>query len=102
MKTTAFIPIKLNNERLPGKNTMSFDGGTLLCHFLQKTLLQVQEIDEIIVFCSDDRIQEYLLPGVKYLKRPAQVIIGVSVCLFCLFVQFNTVYIKFGSVFCIN
>ena len=25
-KTVAFVPVKLNNERLPGKNTKSFDG----------------------------------------------------------------------------
>ena len=70
MKVTAFIPMKLNNERTPGKNTKLFSDGTPLCHFVQKALLQVPEVDEIVVFCSDDRIQDYILPGIKFLKRP--------------------------------
>ena len=27
MKTVAFVPVKLNNERLPGKNTKPFHNG---------------------------------------------------------------------------
>ena len=68
-KVTAFIPIKLNNERTPGKNTRRFADGTPLCHLIQKTLLQVPEIDDIYVFCSDETICEYLLPGVRFIKR---------------------------------
>ena len=71
MKTTAFIPIKLNNERFPGKNTKPFSDGTPLCHLIQRTLLHVSEVDEIVIFCSNESICEYLLPGVKFLKRPA-------------------------------
>lgn len=70
MKTTAFIPIKLNNERTPGKNTKPFSDGTPLVHFVQKTLLQLKNIDEICIFCSDDRIKDYILDGVKFIKRP--------------------------------
>ena len=70
MKVTAFIPIKLNNERTPGKNIKALSDGTPLCYLIQKTLLQVPEIDHIVVYCSDDHIQEYLLPGVEYIKRP--------------------------------
>lgn len=70
MKTVAYIPMKLNNERTPGKNTKRFSDGTPLCQLLQKTLLQVPEIDEVVVYCSDDAIKDYLLPGVKYVKRP--------------------------------
>lgn len=70
MKTVAFVPIKLNNERAPGKNIKKFDDGTpLITHFL-KTLVQVPEIDELYVFCSQDKIEQYLVPGVQYLKRP--------------------------------
>lgn len=71
MKTTAFIPIKLNNERLPGKNTKPFSDGTPMCYLVQSTLLRVPEIDDIFVFCSDDSICKYLLSGVKFLKRPS-------------------------------
>ena len=70
MKTTAFIPIKLNNERTPGKNIKPFSDGTPLCHLIQRTLLQVPEIERIVVYCSDERIRDYLLPGVEFMKRP--------------------------------
>ena len=70
MKIAAFVPVKLNNERAPGKNTKRFDDGTpLITHFL-KTLTRVPEIDELYVFCSREEIREYLVPGVTYLKRP--------------------------------
>lgn len=70
MKVAAFVPIKLNNERAPGKNTKRFDDGTpLITHFL-KTLTSVSEIDELYVYCSKEEIKEYLVPDVEYLKRP--------------------------------
>lgn len=70
MKIAAFVPIKLNNERAPGKNIKRFDDGTpLLTHFL-KTLVQVSEIDECYVFCSKEEVKDYLVPGVSFLKRP--------------------------------
>lgn len=69
-RVAAFVPIKLNNERAPGKNTKPFfDGTPLITHFL-KTLVQVKEIDELYVFCSNAAIEDYLVPGVKFLKRP--------------------------------
>lgn len=70
MKVAAFVPVKLNNERAPGKNTKRFDDGTpLITHFL-KTLVQVPEIDELYVFCSQQKITDYIVPGVCFLKRP--------------------------------
>lgn len=70
MKVVAFVPIKLNNERAPGKNTKRFSDGTpLITHFL-KTLVQVSEIDELYVYCSKEEIKEYLIDGVRFLKRP--------------------------------
>lgn len=73
MKLVAFIPIKLNNERIPGKNIKPFSDGTPLLHFIQESLMQLKEkglLDEVYCFCSDERVQEYLLRGVKFLKRP--------------------------------
>lgn len=70
MKVAAFVPVKLNNERAPGKNIKPFSDGTpLITHFL-KTLVQVPEIDDLYVYCSKEEIQNYLVPGVNYLKRP--------------------------------
>lgn len=68
MKIVAIIPIKLNNERLPGKNTKMLNGKPLL-HYVQENLLSEKRICERYVFCSDETVRQYLLPGVAFLKR---------------------------------
>ncbi len=70
MKTVAFVPIKLNNERAPGKNIKRFDDGMPLITYFLKTLVKVKEFDEVYVYCSQESIKDYLVDGVKYLKRP--------------------------------
>lgn len=73
MKTVAFFPIKLNNERTPGKNLKKFSDGTPLLYFVQKTLLELKDcgvIDEVYCFCSSEDIEPYLLQGVSFLQRP--------------------------------
>lgn len=69
MKTVAFVPVKLNNERLPGKNTKPFHNGDPLICYILRTLLKTKGLDEIYVYCSDPAIQEYLPKGVKWLRR---------------------------------
>lgn len=70
MKTVAFIPIKLNNERTPGKNIKPFYDGKPLMNFIQENLLGVEGIDSIYCYCSDEQVKNYLLDGIEYLKRP--------------------------------
>lgn len=70
MRVVAFVPIKLNNERTPGKNIRPFFDGTPLVAFILKSLLKVQEIDEVYVFCSQELIKEYIPQGVRFLQRP--------------------------------
>ena len=69
MKIVAVVPMKLNNSRLPNKNTKKFTNGNHLCHYILSTLLRVEEIDEVYVYCSNPKIQNYIPNGVKYLKR---------------------------------
>lgn len=69
MKTIAIVPMKLNNRRLPQKNTKSFTNGKPLCYYILSTLLTVEDIDEVYVYCSNPDICEYIPEGVKYLKR---------------------------------
>lgn len=69
MKTVAVVPMKLNNRRLPQKNTKSFSNGKPLCYYILHTLLQVKQIEEVYVYCSNPEIQEYIPEGVRYLKR---------------------------------
>ncbi|MBD5538121.1 MAG: acylneuraminate cytidylyltransferase [Lachnospiraceae bacterium] len=65
----AVMPIKLENERLPGKNTMLLGGKPLLQYELE-SLLQIQEIEKIYVYCSQKGIVDYLPDGVCFLRRP--------------------------------
>lgn len=69
MRTVAIVPMKLNNRRLPQKNTKSFTNGKPLCYYILSTLLTVEGIDEVYVYCSSPDIQEFIPDGVKYLKR---------------------------------
>lgn len=73
MKVIAIVPIKLNNERTPGKNLKKFpDGETLLGHSLKK-LDTIPSIDEIFVFCSSREVQEYIPQScnkVQFMQRP--------------------------------
>ena len=69
MKIVAIVPMKLNNRRLPQKNTKTFTNGEPLCHYILSTLLKVKEIDEVYVYCSNPDIKEFLPKGVKYLCR---------------------------------
>ncbi len=63
------MPIKLNNERLPGKNTKLLGDRPLLQYAL-RNLEAVGELEEIYVYCSDRSIVEYLTPRAVFLQRP--------------------------------
>lgn len=65
----AIMPIKMENERLPGKNTMLLGGMPLLQHTL-KNLKQIECIERVFVFCSQEEIIKYLPEGVEFLRRP--------------------------------
>lgn len=69
MKTVAVVPMKLNNRRLPQKNTKCFTNGKPLCWYILSTLLKVNNIDDIYVYCSNSEIKKYIPEGVKYLCR---------------------------------
>lgn len=69
MKIVAVMPIKLQNERCPGKNIRLLGDMPLLqweLYSLKKTSL----CDSINVFCSSDEIIPYIPQGVNYINRP--------------------------------
>lgn len=68
MKVVALIPIKLNSQRLPHKNTLPLLGHPLFWHICN-TIHNVDQIDEAYVYCSDESIKQYLPQGVSFLKR---------------------------------
>lgn len=69
MKIVAVVPMKLNNCRLPQKNTKKFTNGKPLCYYVLSTLLTLEKIDDVYVYCSNSEIQQYIPEGIKYLKR---------------------------------
>jgi CMP-N-acetylneuraminic acid synthetase len=68
MKKVAFVPIRLNSQRVVGKNLRMLGEQPLMCHLLS-TLVEVGNIDEVYVYCSNPAIKEYLPAGVKFLQR---------------------------------
>ena len=64
------MPIKLNNERLPGKNIKILGEKPLLQHELD-SLLEIGLLDSINVYCSNDGVIPYLPAGINFIKRPA-------------------------------
>ncbi len=77
MKIVAIMPIKLNNERLPGKNTMLLGGKPLLQHQLD-AVLETKLAEDVFVFCSNEKVCEFLPEGAKFLKRPAELDLPTS------------------------
>lgn len=69
MKIVAVMPLKLNNERLPGKNTKLLGGKPLLNYELD-ALLECKEINDIYVYCSDESVAKYLNNQIHFLPRP--------------------------------
>ena len=70
MRVVAFMPIKLKNERCPGKNTRLLGNKPLLQHELD-SLLKTKLCDDIIVYCSSEEVIQYLPKGVNFSKRSA-------------------------------
>lgn len=69
MKIVAYVPMKLNNERLSNKNTRSFDNGRPLLTYILETLCQTKGLSDVYAYCSDETIKQYLPDQVKYLTR---------------------------------
>lgn len=69
MKIVAFMPIKLNNERCPGKNIRNLGGKPLLQYELD-TLKETGLCNSINVYCSSNEVVRYLPEGVTFVKRP--------------------------------
>lgn len=69
MKIVAVMPLKLINERLPGKNTKLLGNKPLLCYELDN-LVQLKDLESVNVYCSNDSVVKYLPENVNFLRRP--------------------------------
>lgn len=70
MKVVCLLPIKLNNQRVPGKNIKKFSDGTPLMKLIQKACLASKTIDKTYIYCSNPEVQNYIEEGIEFLKRP--------------------------------
>lgn len=70
-KVVAFVPIKLNSQRLPKKNILPI-GDHPLCWHISNSLLNAKGIDEIYIYCSDEKVTNYIPEGATFLKRDAK------------------------------
>lgn len=68
MKIVALVPIKLNSQRLPYKNTLPLLDKPLCSHIIEK-LLQVEKIDNVYAYCSDDKVKQYIPAKTTFLQR---------------------------------
>lgn len=68
MRIVSIMPIKLTNERCPGKNTRLLGNKPLLQYELD-TLKETGLCDEIVVFCSDPAVVPFLPNNVSFVKR---------------------------------
>lgn len=90
MKTIAIMPIKLINERCPGKNTKILGDKPLLQHELD-SLKKTGLCDSINVFCSSEDVIPFLPEGVNFVKRPEYLDLPTSnfTQIFTLFMEQN-------------
>lgn len=68
----AFVPMRHESERVPGKNYRDLAGKPLYCHIVE-TLLACREIDEVVIDTDsrtilNDAAKRY--PAVRLLERP--------------------------------
>ena len=68
MKKVAFVPIRLNSQRVEGKN-LRLLGGRPLMTYLLGSLVAAKNIDKVYVYCSNPAICECLPEGVEFLQR---------------------------------
>ena len=77
MKTVGIMPIKLNNERLPGKNIKLLGNKPLIQYALEE-IVASQTVDEMYVYCSSNKVVSYLIEGVQFLQRSEELDLPTS------------------------
>jgi CMP-N-acetylneuraminic acid synthetase len=69
MRIATIVPIKLNNERFPGKNIKLLGKKPLISYCLDM-LKEISLVDAVYVYCSSQEICDYLHGDAEFLKRP--------------------------------
>lgn len=68
MKIVALIPVKLNSQRLPHKNILPIAGHPL-CWHICNSLINSKGINEVYVYCSDEKVKKHIPNEIVFLKR---------------------------------
>lgn len=68
MNIAAFATVKLNSQRLPYKNLQKV-GKQPLAYYIVNTALQVEYINSVYVYCSDEKIINAIPENATFLKR---------------------------------
>lgn len=68
MKRVAFVPIRLNSQRVERKNLRELGGRPMMTYLLE-SLVKAENIDEVYVYCSNPLVETLLPEGVKFLRR---------------------------------
>jgi len=72
MKIVALVPMRHHSQRVPGKNYRQLAGKPLFHHIIA-TLLEVQQINQVVVDTDSDKVMSGLrehFPSVVVLERP--------------------------------
>lgn len=69
MRIVAVVPIKMNNRRLPNKNIKKFTEGNPLCYYAISTVLEIADVDQTYVYCSNSDIKKYIPEKAVFLNR---------------------------------
>ncbi|MCR4615889.1 MAG: acylneuraminate cytidylyltransferase [Clostridiales bacterium] len=86
MKTVAIMPIKLKNDRCPGKNTRLLGDKPLLQYELD-SLKATGSVDSINVYCSSEDVIPFLPEYARFIKRPVKLDLPTS--------NFNQIFTSF-------
>ena len=70
MSYTAYVTVRLNSKRVPKKSIKKIGGSSLVNIAITK-LNQITPLNEIILYCSDESVQNYIDEGLnyKFIKR---------------------------------
>jgi len=68
MDNVAFVPLRLNSKRVPGKNLRRL-GDRALCWYVFEHLLAAKVYDAVYAFCSDESVMQHVPRGVEFIPR---------------------------------
>ena len=66
---TAITFIRTNSNRIPGKSIKKLDN-IPLCNYLLKTMSEIEELEDVIVYSSDNEVRDSIDVDINFIDRP--------------------------------